>query len=508
MCGVDELSSAQKRGNETLSQPISHEYGCDIDRDTSRVIEQINSAVDPVKLIHAVRTAGLQNVENYQELIPHERKVELNTDQPDLSDAMSLIDQKITDGYCNPEQDASKAVSKSNRETIYVPDLVSDEGTVYMTKTLGSTGKLRMAWDLDDKNEVVVVDEYEIWENLLGWEKLKQFPHGKNKIHDEYGDKLSDEVLELLTGNESGDTETKADDDDSDSRGRRTRTKPSEEVLNLALSSRHKKRSKVMSKNIAEHFDKDEAVGVGRGQADMLVLFPSTSDKLLSDHWWVAGHKPFGSGDVAIANCNKGTFEYLNQYENVWHIEDYLAQAGDYEFSTSIGPVTINTASTDNFVIHTLKQNTRDSFVRESVFPHISEALHEYCEEHKYGNVNLPHKDDMVYAPITEKDAFWLRPALRKEQKPDDGDAIIASGDANSRDLGNTTRISSDYKLYARARLNEWDFDAVELEMLDECTGLYISLDDAGLEIIETLGKLHDKGEKPYSQTPQARWSQ
>lgn len=508
MKGVDELSSSQKRSHKTLVEPIKQEYGTSMKTDTARVIKQLNNAVDPVPLMHATRAAGLHEVEDYERVIPDEKLADLNTDNPDLSDVMQLIDVKITESHCPREKDASKVCGKTNRDTIYVPNLVKDEGTVYMAKTLSSTGKLRMAWDLHPENEVVVVDEYEKWENLLGWEKLKQFPHGKNKIREQYGDQLSDELLDALTGNESGDMETKASDDDSDSRGRRTRTKPSEEVLNLALSSSHKKRSKRRSKDISETFDNDEAVSVGRGQADMLVLFPSTTDLLMSDHWWVAGSKPFGKGDVAIANCNKGTFEYLNQHENVWHIEDYLEQAGNYEFQTSAGPITMNTASTDNLVIHTLKDSTRDLFIKESVFDDLPTALHEYCEEEKYSDPGLPHEDDMVYAPITERDAFWLRPVLRKQNNSDEGDALIASGDGNSRDIVSATNISSDWSLYARARLNEWDFDSLEMNELQDCTGLYLSLDDAGYSIIETLGKLHDKGEKPYSQTPQSRWSQ
>jgi hypothetical protein len=114
----------------------------------------------------------------------------------------------------------------------------------------------------------------------------------------------------------------------------------------------------------------------------------------------------------------------------------------------------------------------------------------------------------MVYAPINERDAFWLRPVLRQQTNSEDGDALIASGDGSTRDIATATNISSDWKLYARARLDEWDFDSIEMEQLMDCTSLYISLDDAGYSIIETLGKLHDNGENPYSKTPQARWSQ
>jgi hypothetical protein len=504
--GIEELSSRQRRKHKTLAEPIAERYGTNLSTETARTLDRLSNAVDPVPLIHAVRHAGLHKVEDWESKMPAETLSDLNTDEPDLSDAMSLLDQKLTEALCPREKDASKATSRTNRESVYIPELVG-EGTVYMAKTLSSTGKVRMAWDLDDNNQVVVVDDYEVWEALLGWEKLKQFPHGKNKIQEEYSDKLSDDVLDSLVGGQGGDTETKTDDD-SGSRGRRTRTKPSEEVLNLGLSRKHKKRTKLRAEKIAETFEDDGSISIGYGDStDMLVLFPTTSDKLLSEHWWVAGRKPFGSGGVALANCNKGTFEYLNQYEQVWHIEDYLDQAGDYEFSTSAAPVTMNTAGSSNLVIHILTNETQEAFMRPKVFEHMTEALHTYCEDEVYNPPPLPHEDDMVYAPITRTDAFWLRPVLRQHFSPEDGDALVVTGSTSARDIPSKKSLSSDYKLYARARLNEWDFDAEELSTLDDCTGIYLSLDDGGLEVVETLGKLHDAGQDPFSETPQARWS-
>jgi hypothetical protein len=376
-----------------------------------------------------------------------------------------------------------------------------------MAKTLSSTGKVRIAWDLSDENEVVVVDEYEPWASVLGWEKLKQFPHGKNQIEEQYGDVLSDEVMEILVGDSGGDTETKTETDGSGSRGRRTRTKPSDEVLNIGMSRKHKSRSKVVSQKIHDTFEKGETVKLSRYKSvDMLVLFPTTSEKLLSEHWWVAGEKPFGDGGVAVANCNKGTFEYLNQCEQVWHIEDYLSQAGDYEFDTNAGPITMNTAATTNLVIHTLTEETKAYFTRKHVFENMTQAIHDYAETELHRSPDLPHESDMVYAPITKTDAFWLRPVLR-QQTDDDNDALLISGGSSVRDIREDSLMSSDYKLYARARLHDWDFSSTELEKLDECTGLYINLDDGGMELVETLAKLHDSGKQLFSETPEGRWS-
>jgi len=502
--GVEQLSSRQRRRNKTLAEPIHERYGTSISTETARTIDNLSNAVDPVSLIRASQSAGLHDVEDWESKIPEETLSELNTEEPGISDALSLLDRKLTESLCPRDKDASEVTSRTNRESVYIPELVG-EGTVYMAKTLSSAGKLRIAWDLDDDNQVVVVDDYDIWESLLGWQKLKNFPHGKNEIQEQYGDKLSDDVLEVLVGSCDGDTETKSSNNDKSSRGRRTRTKPSEEVLNLALSRRHKKRQRWRSKDIADAFESDDSVEIGYGDAaDMLILFPKTSDKLLSEHWWVAGKKPFGDGGVAVANCNKGTFEYLNQYEQVWHIEDYLSESGNYEFSTTAGPVTMNTVASNNLVVHILTEQTQESFMRPKVFQNMTDSIHRYCDNQLYRPPPLPHEEDMVYAPITKTDVFWLRPELQKHTEPEDGDALIITGSTSSRDIPVRKSLSSDYKLYSRARLNNWDFHSEELSTLDEA---YIKLDDGGFEIVETLAKVHDAGGSPFTATPQQRWS-
>jgi len=55
--------------------------------------------------------------------------------------------------------------------------------------------------------------------------------------------------------------------------------------------------------------------------------------------------------------------------------------------------------------------------------------------------------------------------------------------------------------------LPDWDFNSTEMEKL-ESLSYNLKLDDGGYEIIQTLKNLHDGGEQPFSQTPQARWSQ
>lgn len=507
--GVSNISSRGRRANRTLEQPIKDRYGTDVSEETANVFERLYNSVDASELVTAAKNAGLDQVDDYDHLL---RNCGLDEDEDaDLSRGMQELDVKLSESLAPRDSDAAKASKKKHRQSIYVPELVNkvaeNGGTVFMAKTLSSTAKVRMAHDLHDGNEVVVVDDYEKWQDLLGWEKLKSFPHGKNKIREELGDKLSDEVLEIVAGDDAdGDTDTKDDDGSSGSRGRRTRTKPSNEVLNIALSSRHSSRKKIEASDIKDSFEDDGWIGSNYKPVKQLILFPTTTDLNMTDHWWVPGSRWPDAANAAIANCNKGTFEYLNQCEQVWHIEDYLEQAGDYEFQTNHGPVTLDTINTDNLVLHIVPDRTQARMLNGTVLDSIPSVLPEYCDDNMYSSPEFPHKDDMLYAPITAEDAFWLRPELRKEQNPSLGDALILKGDVTTRDLGMTKNISSDYKLYARARLPEWDFDSVELSTLDGAS-YALDLNEGGFEIVETLAKLHDNGQVPYSESPESRWS-
>jgi len=506
--GVSELSSRDRRAHNNLAQPIQKKYGTAVSEETADVIQRLYSAVDGAELVRAVKNLGLDDVEDYDALL---EGFDLDDDEEaNLGKVMEVMDQKLTYGLAPRTKDASKVGSKQQRETVYIPELVNAQigqgGTTYMAKTLSTTGKVRMAWDLHDSNEVVVVDDYK-WGKLLGWEKLKDFPHGKNKIREELGDQLSDEVLDIVAGDSGGDTETKADSDDTGSRGRRTRTKPTDEVLNVAVSSAHSSRFKKRAEDIKEALDDDGWVGSTYNKVDMLVLFPTTTDLNMSDHYWVAGSRYPDAHNVAIANCNKGTFEYLNDRDEVWHIEDYLSQAEDHEFNTNYGPVTLGTIDDDNLVLHVVTPETKARFLRNNVIDNLPSVLPEYVDDEMYRSPQLPHSDDMLYAPITAEDVFWMRPELLKMQNPEDGDGVLLYANSSPRDIGQKWNLSSDYKLYARARLPDWDFDGTEMSTLDSAA-YSIDLDDGGYELVETLGKLHDAGEQPFSQTPEARWSQ
>lgn len=503
MAGVGELSSSQRRGGH-ISGPIEDEYGVEMSSETANSLSNLHSAKDTSALVEAIEETGLLRADESE---IRRRIPDLDEDDDaDLGAVMDALDESITYSYANREDGAKSVSSKRERETVYIPDVVnqSGEGSVFMAKNLSTTAKVRMAWDLHDDNQILVVDDYDKWESLFGWRKLKELPHGKNKIKRELGGRLSDEVLSMVTAdNSSSDTDTK--DGIGGASGRRTRNTPTSEVLNLSISTSHRSRKKVKSEKILEQMNDNGYVDVNYKNASKLVLFPTTTDLNMTDHWWVAGSLPKLSSKVAIANCNKGTFEYLNQHEDVWHIEDYLNQAADYEIETNHGTVTLGTISKDSMVLHVMEEDMIPLMRGGVVGDNITDVLPDYIDENTYSSPDLPHADDMLYAPVTVEDAFWLRPELRSRSASDDNTPTIVTTDAHIRNVPSTLSLITGYRLYARARLPNWDFDAKELEVLDDCSR-GIPLDDGGIELIETLAKLHDQGEELFSNTPESRW--
>lgn len=491
IAGVDEIDGTLKTRYNTLSGAIRERYGSDISEDTGYFIDRIYNARDASAVMDAVEHVDESSIPELPEEVLEEVFDELKN--PGIGTAVRLVDTKKANALCPRERDASKAINKSNREDVYLPDIIGD-GDVYMAKTL-SASKVRLAWGLDEDNEVIEVDNYDVWERLLGWKKLKDLPRGKNKVREQFGDQLSDETLRAVTGSVSRSSSSESDDTDNSSGGRATRTEPSDEVLNVAVSNRHRHRFKRKAEKIANKFDKDRALSKS---VDTLILFPKTCDMNMTNHWWVPGDK--GGKNAAIANCNKGTFEYLNQYDSVWHIEDYLDQAWRREFDSQHGPITLDAVDGENLVLHKLSTKKRKMFQKDGVMQHIPEALKQNKQKRRRPEVSLPHPDNMVYATVGSEDLFWMRPALREM----DGPVLLYDGN-QPRDMTSYSAAKYNYRLYARARLNEWDFSCKELERLEKCKWK-MKLERGGYEFIETLGKLHDKGLEPYSLSPESRW--
>lgn len=507
--GVTRIPPSTRRGHRGLATPIEQYYGTEVSDEVAGIFSQLRNARNARELVEAVKGKGLDELDDYEPVLTDDVLDE--HENPDLGTVLSVADVRLYAALCDREKDAASQTKKKSRLPIYVPKLVNSvgvDGDVFMAKSISSPKKVRIAWDLHPDNEVVMVDDYEKWEKLFGWRKLKELPHGKNKIRELYGDQLSKDVLEAVTGSEDSSSDSsESGSSASKGSGRRSRTKPTDEVLNIATGSAHRNRSKIKAEDIYETFDDGGTIGFSG--IDMLVLFPTTEERNMTDHWWVAGSKPSsdgnGSGAVAIANCNKGTYDYLKGLDEVWHIEEYLEQADDYEFQSSIGPVSMSDVDPDRVVFHCLPRSSKELIISDNLMDSMCHALPEYAEEAIYSPPTFPHSDDMVYAPLSPEDVFWLRPELRGHHN-DDGEALIIRGSCSPRGIPYKKQISSDFKLYARARLSDWDFSETDEMLVLDNAAYRLDLDDGGYELVQTLAMLHDRGVEPYSISPKARW--
>jgi len=408
----------------------------------------------------AVKTVTkFENADNPDALARAVQSLEL--DKANLGRAMEVADQRLKVLKHNGKRPSSFTYS-------YIPRIIEDseEGTVYMCKSVNGN-KAMMAWDLDPNNKVVKVDDYEEYE-LLGWELLKDFPHSESQIREEYGNTLSDDVLVALCGSGTGNSNSSA----------------TKEALTISVGRRDYHKFKLQADTIREEFRQQGELT--KKSLQKLVLFPPGTDNNLSENWWIVGS--YGnSGTVGFANCNKSTYESLEHLEEVWHIDEYLSQAKDYEVATSEGEKPLGKVKDP--VVFTTSQYNRMVRISGNLLP----VLKEQCEE-KWKSPDISGDETLVI--LDDKEAFRARPILHDAK-------TVLYGDEKVRDVGEDPfSVGHEYLLYAKARLSDWNWDSVELRALEN-EFWNIEMDDGGFELIETLAMLHDNGKELYSEAKQ-----
>lgn len=364
----------------------------------------------------------------------------------------------------------------------YVADLlvqVDDaDSSVYMCKTVNGD-KAMMAWDLDSDNVIAEVDNYDKFE-ILGWELLKDFPHGEHQIREKYGDCLSDSVLQRLCGG-NGSTAT------------RSSTSPSTETLTISTGRREFERFKKEAEDVKDEFNSGGAQSVR--DVRRLILFPSDTDRNLSDNWWIVGPRANG-GSIGFANCNKGTWEFLSDCDQALHVDNYIESAEEYEVVTSAGATALGDLELDNCVVYVTSDESYPRMTRDIVLDNLPRLVAERCDD-RWKSPDLD--GDEIVIVLSPRDAFPARPLLY------DAGRVVYT-DSQIRDIGaDPFDIGHEYSLYAEARLADWDWSSPELTAFKEqCWNL--EMDDGGYELVETLATLHDNGKPLYSESPRQRW--
>lgn len=364
--------------------------------------------------------------------------------------------------------DPSTASNRRNKQAARVAwDAYGDgnTGSVFMGVSLNEK-KTNVVWEDNDDSMVVRVDGTEKYDQYekLGWKKLKSI---KKSTIDEYD--VSEETREAFVGGEGSGTVSAINN-------------PDKRELTIHFDSRRRSNKKITAKSIKDQFsdyhNNDGArPTIGRKHPTRLILFPSNSDRSLSDHYWLS------SDTTPIATCAVKVWEYLSDTPGVHHIDQYIQTARDTELKTTEGTTTVRNLP-ENAAVHVVHDDAIDLFRDDTVM----ERMAEYLVSVKFtGGYETPDFDSVVYTPITESEYQTVRPAMNDRQ--------IVVGDITSTDVGNTNVLVNDTQGYAYARLHEWQGTS-EMEQI---RGLQPKLNEGGYDIVETLAELHDAGIAPHS---------
>lgn len=456
--GLKHAGASRAHYRETEVEDVSQWLGREVDKGVVVALKKFRDAHDAPALAEAVS--------------------KLDTPRDKLGDVLEVADQRVKVLY-------NEGKRPSNFSHKYIPYIIEDvqpDGTVYMCKSVNGN-KAMMAWDLNSNNTVVKVDEYEPLE-VLGWEKLKDFPHGERQIREQYGDLLSDEVLEVVCGRK-----------DTSSSGS-SRRSGGVERLTISTGKKSHEKFNMDADTVREKFESQASIP--EHSIARLVLFPPDTDRNLSDNWWITGDFT-DTVEVAIANCKKSTYEKLSSVNQVWHVDEYIDEAGDYEVETSDGPMKLDDLDLDNTVVYTTSLEMYPEMTKPEIIRPLPEAIDAKLSD-KWDEVRdivAPIDTVVVLDSIR---AFRAKPLLRDVD-------VCVYGDTLVPEIGEKYRVCPchEYVLYARARLSDWNWESPELQAFEnQCWNL--EMDDGGFELVETLAMLHDDGKPVYSNAPKGRW--
>lgn len=481
--GMKQMDSSDRRGRTSYADPIEDTYGASISDNIGKLCRHIHMNNEPADAVTATA-----------------RTIDGEHSTAEVLDLLDKMNRKLSDGLATRET-GSEVTKKSGRDDVRVSEVLAaagEEGTVFMAKSLSSMKKVKIAWNLHENNQVIVVNDYDEWAELLGWSKLKTLPHGRKKIRRELGDQLPQDVLDEVAPAEA---QSRSSSSSSNSNKSTPTLSGKNEQLNVAKDSSHRMRKRVSAENLKESFEDTGSWW----DVHRLVLFPSDTDRNMTDHWWVAGSFAGTNGEYsAIANCKQSTYNYLKDVDHIYHIDEYMELWKDYSITTEDGQQKYRHLYRDEPVIHFLKESLYNRFLRDGMLAGLSTIIAEFVDENVYKGPDIPQ--NATYCIADGIDEFYLRPALRDHSK-DSAFNHVHVLETKATTHVYSSNISSVWGLYARGMLPDWDFNSTEMEKL-ESLSYNLKLDDGGYEIIQTLKKLHDGGEQPFSQTPQARWSQ
>ena len=382
-------------------------------------------------------------------------------------------DSHLTDSVEHAPRGKRGIDKKSNRDKVNVAEVlertrVGDaDGDVFMGVKLNQQ-KCKVVWEDADDNEVVHVEgteDYEVYETLYGWKRLRDV---RGSTIDEFD--ISDDLRQQF---QTDDGKT------------RSASLPAEErELTIHFGRRNhsckKNRVETIRKKFEQAAEADRRPSFGRKNPETLILFPPHKDENVSDYY------PLANGHVGVATCQKSVWEYLKDTPGIMTLDQYKERAQQTEFTTNEGTRTIGDIDeAKQLVFHCLSEDVVGRFRQQGIMDEMVHYIRTVVDDD-----SKPKYENPVYAPVTPETLRILHPETRG--------VTVLFGDTTEKVRANSERIGNDTKPYLWARLKDWR-DTSEFETIYGNLSR-TSLKGGGYELVETFGLLHDAGVDPFSE--------
>jgi hypothetical protein len=328
-------------------------------------------------------------------------------------------------------------------------------GRVFMGVSLNQK-KVDVVHEDSDENRVVELDSaggYDLLTDGLGWERLAGIT--RTSI-DEFD--ISNSLQSKFKNNVGATEPTNVEN---------TEVTVTWQTLKMATYSREWKIQREANaaheiheafQNHARHSGRRPRYGSYSStcNARALVLFPDSSDKNVSDYYWL------GSGDLAIAKASDAVVSYLTTAENIMTFAQYRQKAENYSVTNSNGtsPSTGTNPipdDVDEVVFHLLSEDKFEYFSAPDILYDMPETLQDRYGSNSSGT-NAINGRAGTYAPITRDDLVYIRYYLQN-----DSDAVLLCGN-ESYECPQSKTTNDEARLYARTTLRDIDGVPPEVE--------------------------------------------
>lgn len=335
--------------------------------------------------------------------------------------------------HVNEGASVTKASRKNSsvapkRNALEVEHKRGNDGDVYMAVSLNKA-KMEAVWDENENNQVVRVessDEYEEFKEYFNWNMLKSV---SKRLEDlDISDNIKEKLQSEKKGTSTNTNKTKNADRDTEER-------------HLTVHQEGVGQSGFRAKSLKERFD---------GGNEYLVLFPSNTEKKISNHWHLE------SRHVAIANCIVRVYDYLKDADNIYSIDEWEDRIYSLEFDTNNGKKSVKSIENDSeeILLHAVDDSMIDEFREDTVMTEMETTVVD-TNNHNGGyssKLDRFEVDCVTYVPMNASEIDQCRAVF------DDCEAslLTLNGDVTTSISTSVSPVDSDVYWYAWARLPRW----------------------------------------------------